>query len=427
MADPDIRTRTAEGLSPSDKARYDETLNCNRCGFCTSFCPTYLATGDETLSPRGRNQALRALFEGRLEDPADAKRSFDTCLQCGICTSVCFAEVPTAKLMGAAKGKVFQAHGEPFLLKFVLRVLLPRPRLLEWLLKPLLLAKRWGLSRSMNRLGLLRRISPALAAAEEMSDEAPARFLRPQIASAPPDAEVVQFMACGPNYLLPAAGLATDRLVAETGCRHGRAENVCCGLPGTSSGDLDAARALARTNIEALEKFPQAVVLVDDSSCAATIKDYPALFEKDPAWLPRARALAARAKDLSEWLYEGHFKAPSGNAALKTRVTYHDPCKARYAQKLVQPPRLLLKSLPDAAYVELPEADQCCGGGGTYSFLQPEISREVLARKAANINASGADVVLTSSVSCLLQLRFGLKRAGSAVRAEPLSRFLSPD
>src|SRR4051812_2364895 len=83
---PDIRTRAAQGLSRWDKARYEETLHCNRCGFCTSFCPTYLATGDEALSPRGRNQALRALFEGRLQDPADAKRSFDTCLQCGICT-----------------------------------------------------------------------------------------------------------------------------------------------------------------------------------------------------------------------------------------------------------------------------------------------------------------------------------------------------
>ena len=114
MADPHIHTRAAEGLSPSDKARYDETLQCNRCGFCTSFCPTYLATGDETLSPRGRNQALRALFEGRLEDPADAKRSFDTCLQCGICTSVCFAEVPMEVAQGCVRSLLAQTvAGDP--------------------------------------------------------------------------------------------------------------------------------------------------------------------------------------------------------------------------------------------------------------------------------------------------------------------------
>jgi glycolate oxidase iron-sulfur subunit len=298
---------------------------------------------------------------------------------------------------------------------------------LEFLLKPLFLAKRLGLSRLLNRAGILKRLSPALAAAEELTDQAPARFLRPQLPVAGPDAEVVQFMACGSNYLMPEAGLATARLVEKTGCRHGRSENVCCGLPGLSSGDKASALALARANIEALEKYPKAVVLVDDASCAATVKDYPSLFENDPAWLPRAQALAARAKDLSEWLAEGRFTPASGGTGLKTHVTYHDPCKARYAQKLTEPPRKLLKSLPDAAYVELPEADQCCGGGGTTSFLQPEVSREVGARKAANIKASGAEVVLTSSVSCLLQLRAALRRAGAAVRAEALSRFLSPD
>jgi glycolate oxidase iron-sulfur subunit len=426
MADaPDIHTRAAEGLSRWDKARYDETLHCNRCGFCTSYCPTYLATGDEGLSPRGRNQVFRALLEGRLADPAQAKRSVDTCLQCGICTSVCFAEVPTAKLMGAAKQKLMAAGGEPLLLRFLLRFLLPRPRLLEAVLKVLFLGKRLGVSRLLNRLGILRLVSPALAAAEEMSAEVPAYFLREQVAPAAADAEVAQFMACGPNYLLPSAGLATDRLVAESGCRHGRAENVCCGLPALSSGDLEAGRALARRNIEALEKYPKAVILVDDSSCAATIKDYPALFEEDPAWKPRAQAVAARAKDLSEWLVERGAPLPPRARAVK--ATYHDPCKARYAQKLVEPPRKLLAALAGVTFVELPEADQCCGGGGSYSFLQPEISRRVLARKSENIRSTGADVVLTSSVTCLLQLRFGLRRMGAPVKAEPLSEFLAPD
>src|SRR5690349_5614297 len=114
MAEPDLRTRPAQGLSPSARRLYEDTLHCNRCGFCTSFCPTYLATGDEALSPRGRNQALRAHFEGRLASPAEASRSFDTCLQCGICTSVCFAEVPTAKLMAAGRAEAAKESGTPW-------------------------------------------------------------------------------------------------------------------------------------------------------------------------------------------------------------------------------------------------------------------------------------------------------------------------
>lgn len=423
MADPDIQSRAPKDLSPWDKARYEDTLHCNRCGFCTSFCPTYLATGDETLSPRGRNQALRAFYEGRLKDPASASRSFDTCLQCGVCTSVCFAEVPTARLMGAAKGKVSESRGAPWIQRVVLRVLLPRTRLMEWVLVPLFWMKRLGIPRLLNRLGLLRLVSPALAAAEEMADDAPLRFLRASLKPAPPDAEAVQFVACGTNYLMPEAGRATARLLDKSGCRHGKGPTVCCGLPAASSGDMEAARRLARANIEALEKFPGAVVLVDDSSCSATLKDYPSFFEQDPAWKSRAEAVAKRTKDLSEWLVEKDFHFPSPVSHLPKKVTYHDPCKARYSQKLTEPPRRLLRSLP-VEYVELPEADQCCGGGGTVSFLQPDLSRAVLDRKAACIVSTGAEAVVTSSASCLMQLRFGLKRAGSAVKGLHLAVFL---
>ncbi len=311
---PDIHTHAAQGLSAPDQKRYDDTLHCNRCGLCTSACPTYLATGNEGLSPRGRNQIFRAVLEGRLGDPRDAEGSFDTCLQCGICTSVCFAEVPTAKLMGAARGKVAQVHGAPLLQRFFLRFLLARPKLLEWTLLPFFLVKRSGVSRFLNRLGLLKLVNPSLAAAEELVDRVPLRF--PRRRPPPADADVVQFVACGTHYLMPEAETATTRLLDKLGCRHGRADTVCCGLPGISTGDWDSARSLARRNIAALEKFSKAVVLADDSSCAATLKDYPSLFEDDPAWFLRAKAVSARVKDLSEWIVErGESGFPSASKA----------------------------------------------------------------------------------------------------------------
>jgi Fe-S oxidoreductase len=195
-------------------------------------------------------------------------------------------------------------------------------------------------------------------------------------------------------------------------------------VPASSAGDLDAARALARKNIEALEAFPDAVVLLDDSSCAATFKEYPSLFAEDPSWLPRARAVASRAKDLSEWL-ESPSSSPAAHDPSPASVTYHDPCKARYAQKLTEPPRRLLKSLAGVEYKELPEADQCCGGGGAVSFLQPDLSAQVGDRKARNIGSTGAGTVLTSSVSCLLQLRLSLRRAGVQVEALHIAEFLA--
>lgn len=420
MTGPDLDPRRASGLSPEEGRAYDDALHCNRCGFCTSFCPTYLATGDESLSPRGRNQAWRAFLEGRL-DPADGRRAFDTCLLCGVCTSVCFAEVPTAKLMAAAREKAHDALGRAPLATFVLRVLLPRPRLFEAALKVLYMGKRLGVSRFLNRRGLLGWIHPRLAAAEDLVETPPRRFLRGELPPAPPAAEVVQFLACGPNCVSPEIGRATARLLKVQGVKAGAADNVCCGLPGISLGDREAARRLTRINIERLEKHPDAVVLVDDSSCAATVKEWPTLFEDDPAWKARATAVAARTRDLLQWLAQHPVPAPPAEGA----VTYHDACKARYAQGLVEEPRRLLRDAPGVDYRELPEADQCCGGGGTYQFMQPTVSRAVGERKTANILRTGAAVVLTSSVSCLLQLKAGLRRAGAAARAMHVAEFFA--
>jgi glycolate oxidase iron-sulfur subunit len=193
-------------------------------------------------------------------------------------------------------------------------------------------------------------------------------------------------------------------------------------LPGLSAGDLEAALSLARQNIIELEKNPRAVVVVDDSSCAATVKDYPSLFKWAPDWRARAEALAVRTKDLSEWIAE---KAVLPLLPSRVVIAYHDPCKARYAQGIVDPPRQILRKCPGVELREIPEAEQCCGGGGTYSFLHPEISRQILARKAAHIDSTGAEIVLTSSVSCLLQLKFGLRRAKSKVKAMHLAEFLA--
>lgn len=422
MADnPLLETRYASSLSPADARAYEKVMHCNRCGFCTSFCPTYLATGQETLSPRGRNQAWRAVAEKRL-DPVAAQNAFDTCLLCGICTSVCFAQVPTASLMSQGRGNVRDAQGGNFFLRFFLRNVLSRPTLFEGILKFLYLFKRCGFSGALNKMGILGWISPRLAAAEQLVDRVPARFLRDQLSPAPADAQVIHFLACGPNCLSPEIGLATAHLLKVQGVRAGTADTVCCGLPGQSFGDLEAARVLARKNIEVLEKYPQATILIDDSSCAATVKEWPGFFEDDPTWRARAEAVSKRAKDLLEWL-DAH--PPRGESARPpVTVTYHDACKARYAQGLVNEPRRLLASMPGVAYRELPESDQCCGGGGTYQFMQPAISQAVGQRKTDNVVVTESDYVLTSATSCWLQLRAGLKKAQSRTKALHLATFL---
>ncbi len=158
--------------------KYEEVAAaCNRCGYCTSFCPTYLATGSEAQSPRGRVQTFRSLIEGKLKDPSQALDIVDTCLLCGECTSVCFSEVPTAELMGQARNYIHQTEGVPKVLQWILKGVLPRPKILALCLKGAFLGKKLGIAAALNKVGLLKKINPILASAEELVSDVPLRFL----------------------------------------------------------------------------------------------------------------------------------------------------------------------------------------------------------------------------------------------------------
>jgi len=159
-------------------AKYEEAAAaCNRCGFCTSYCPTYKATGNEAYSPRGRVQIFRALIDGNLADPLAAGDIIDTCLLCGECTSVCFSEVPTADLMVHARHFLNEIRGVPKGLQFILTKLLPNPKLFSMVLKIAFLGKRLGISKLLQKTGLLKKISPELSNADLLMTQVPSKFL----------------------------------------------------------------------------------------------------------------------------------------------------------------------------------------------------------------------------------------------------------
>jgi glycolate oxidase iron-sulfur subunit len=202
-------------------------------------------------------------------------------------------------------------------------------------------------------------------------------------------------------------------------------EVMCCGLPAASYGVLDQVQLMARENVSRLERERFEAIVVDDSSCGAHIKEYGKYLIGDPGSSAKAQAISQKTRELSSYLL---FKGLKNHLA-KIRwaggvVAYHDPCKAQYAQKMVSPPRELLGGIPGLKVAPVKEADQCCGGGGTYSFVHPEMSQQVLAAKIKNIQETGCAIVVTSSVSCLIQLAFGLRKANSSIQALHLSEFL---
>ncbi|MDE2039361.1 MAG: (Fe-S)-binding protein [Elusimicrobia bacterium] len=389
-----------------ERSTYDASSQCSRCGYCEQACPTYKATGDETRSPRGRNQLVRLLLEGKLEERASARRALETCLLCSACSTACFAHVPTADIV--LEGRRLLAD-RPWAGRALSRLLLRRRPLFELLLRCANLAKRSGLSRLARpflRLAGLR----GLALADEHVRRAPRRFspelLSEQLPASGRGAEgrpkFLQFLPCGTRYLFTEVALATRRALSSRGGSR-PLNSGCCGLLAYNYGELSDAREFARQVISQAEAAAQAEasLVVDCSSCAAFLKSYPQLFLGDPFWKARAEKFASRVRDAVEVFDEPAARAGAGV------VTYHESCRACHGQGLKAPSRLLSGF---SAFRPLEESDSCCGGAGAFSLLEPELSEAVLRRKIERIARTGARLVVTSSTSCLLQLAHGLRK-----------------
>lgn len=391
MAQPLGRLRTDLG----DRSTYDAASQCSRCGYCEQACPTYVATGRETYSPRGRNQLVRLLLEGKVaKDDAAVRDALSTCLLCGACQTTCYAHVGTPDLV--LEGRRLVAEAPHPVVKAALKLLLERPRLFAALMKLAFLGKRLGLSRAaaplLRALGLA-----ALASADAHMDAAPSRFaqdfLRARKEPAAP--AFLYFAACGTNFMFPQVAEATVSVLEAQG-PVGHLDAGCCGLVAFNYGEIEDARTAARRVIEAAERTPDAPIVADCSSCAAHLKAYPQLFLDETATLPRAEAFARRIKDAVELMPR---EAPAGEPA-----ALHESCRARHGQGLR--PAATIGTAPVRC---LKDPDACCGGAGAFSLAHPDLSEQILKKKIDAIRETGAKVVATSSTSCLLQLARGLR------------------
>ncbi|HEY3397038.1 MAG TPA: (Fe-S)-binding protein [Armatimonadota bacterium] len=411
-----------------------ELLRCNKCGYCQSVCPTYQISQDEAGVARGRLELLSEVQDGELE-PLEALRGpFFDCLMCGACTQACFSAVRTDELMVRARQDFHRRHGQPFAQSFIFHRLLGYPERLTALMRLAGAGKRSGLTRLFRRLGLLGWINATLEGAEGLVETMPRRFLRDRLAeigfirrgvatgeelvlprsiTAPRGPRVAYFIGCGTNFQQPAAGEAALRLLAHAGCEVVALPNVCCGLPPYSYGDLEAARTLARQNLAILGRAQVDYLVTECGSCSRFLKQYGELLADDPAAVAEAEDLAVQTRDFTELL--ASLPLPPPVRPWPGVVTYHDPCHLGRGQGLRAEPRRLLTEAAGATLVELPEADWCCGGAGSYNITHPEMSLAILRRKVENIRGTGADTVVTACPSCLIQLSWGLREGETPI------------
>ncbi len=391
---------------------YDEISQCNKCGFCQVACPIFRSTGHESGVARGRLALLRALIEGRLDWDKELEEPLYDCLGCGACTSNCFPAVPTSDLVVKARSEYLEKVDRKPVHQMLFDYLLPYPRRLHLAARAVALGKNTGISRMARALGLLRIFGRDFSRAEDIIEKLPPlpfrdRFKPGVYEGTGESLRVGYFVGCGVDIIQQEAGEATLQLLKKVAKSVTLLNNCCCGLPAQSYGDLDAAKKLAGKNLDILASDEFDAIVTDCSSCASFLKKYPEIFADDDR-RGQAEKAASRFKDMVELILTNEPVSVSPENPVV--ATYHDPCHASRGQGISSEPREILKSVEGLEYREMPEADWCCGGAGSYALSHYDLSQRVLDRKMENLKSTGADMLVTSCPACMIQLSYGIRR-----------------
>ncbi len=406
---------------------YDAIAQCNRCGFCQVACPIFRTTGHESGVARGRLALLRAIIENRLEWNREIEEPLYDCLLCGACTSNCFPAIPTSKLVIQARAEYLDKVGRKSIHHLLFDKLLPYPRRLHLAARAVALGKNTGTTQLAAALGLLRIFGSDFMRAEQIVTHLPAQAFRSRFKPGiypgrGKSLRIGYFVGCGVDIVSQSAGKATLALLRRLAKSVHVLENNCCGLPAWSYGDLDAAKRLAVKNLPFLASGEFDALVTDCSSCAAFLKKYPEIIPPEDPWHQAAKAAAELTRDTSEWL--SSLAAPVSSSLQGKRITFHDPCHASRGQGLIRQPREILRRLPGAEFVELPEADWCCGGAGSYAFSHFELATQVLDRKMQNLKKTEANVLVTTCPACIIHLSYGVRRHNLKVEVRHLTELL---
>jgi len=238
-----------------------------------------------------------------------------------------------------------------------------------------------------------------------------------------PGPRVGLFVTCLVDFFRPTVGFAAVKLLEEAGCKVEVPAQSCCGQPAFNSGDRADARAIAEQVIEAFSSFDY--VVVPSGSCAGMLKmHYPELFRGDPNWAPRADAFAVKCFELVSFLVDV-LGVRASTARFAGEVTYHDACSGLRELGIKTQPRALLATVAGLTLKEMPDAEVCCGFGGTFCVKYPEISNAIVTKKTANVRASNAHLLLAGDLGCLMNMAGKLAREGSNVEVRHVAEVLA--
>lgn len=441
---------------------YERFMDCVHCGLCLNACPTYVETGNENDSPRGRIYLMRSVVDGRLDLTDRVRRHLDLCLDCRSCETACPSGVQYGRMLEPFRVEMHQhssagvtdgsgnlsdssaARNPDWFERWILHGLFPYPGRMAAALLPARWMQKLGLDRMASATGLTRLLPQKL---QRMQQQLPKlKAVQPALpdflpAKGKKRATVALFVGCVADAMFRHVHWATARVLQQNGCDVLiPKEQACCGAIHYHSGAAGPAQQLMQQNIAAFRDSRIDAVIVNVAGCGAMLKDYAHISEElnhgtaagshspptvhgppgnQSGALSRKsspspeEAFCGRVQDIAEFLMKLGPVRPQGR--IDAVVAYQDACHLQHAQKIRQQPRDLLALIPGITIKAIAEPELCCGAAGSYNLTEPEMADRLGNRKVGHILDVTPDLIVTGNAGCSLQLQAKLKERKSRV------------
>ncbi|QDV78110.1 Lactate utilization protein A [Planctomycetes bacterium K2D] len=446
------------GLNLLQTMDYSVVQQCMHCGLCLPTCPTFVETGRERSSPRGRIALMRSIADGELPLSREFAEEMDYCVGCLACQTACPAGVQYVSLLEKGRAASENAGLLDTPMRQVyrwlgLRLLMTRPWLLRLVARGVAVQQIPWIRRTLYKIGAMRLAPKTLRDLEPSAPPIDAPFSDARIKtvetppaewwSGKPRARVAVLTGCVQDISFARVNRATVDVLLAAGCEVVTPRSQpCCGSLHAHNGDLDQAKEQARRTLDmfdwqGLRAGPLAfdsvdAVISNAGGCGSHLRHYADLLADDPNYATRAKAWDAKVRDVQEFVWQvvgGGQQAvgseatpqsrlervltrePSALAAggATKRVTYDASCHLCHGQKVVSQPIELLKRVPGYQFVPLAESDWCCGAAGVYTITQPEQAGKLLSRKLGHLQAAAPDVLATANPGCMHQLNLACR------------------
>lgn len=408
---------TRQALIRFDKIdRPEEKIinDCVHCGFCLSACPTYLETGNELDSPRGRIYLIKSVLEEEISLGDSVVKHLDLCLGCLACETACPSGVKYRNLIEKSRSQIERKYRRGIVDKIyrsLIFSLFPYQNRLKWIMPFTYFYNKLGFRKLIRSVGILKKISNSLYEMEKMIPSSNRIYPKqlPEVVPAKGEKKhrVAILTGCVQGVFFSQTNEATIRVLTQNSCEVVIPKDQgCCGALSIHSGRLEEGRTFAKKIIDTFYSLDVDCIVINSAGCGSSIKEYIDLLHDDPEYAKKAERTSEKTKDLMEFLDEIGIDENMREVNLK--ITYQDACHISHGQRIKAAPRNILSRIPGIEFVEMEESDHCCGSAGIYNLVEKDMSNKILERKLNNVIKTEAEYIVASNPGCLIQIQKGL-------------------